>query len=568
MLKTVIVLPDGQELSSGVGQENAVQEITITQCVNAGQELTLGSCCATMAEIKLLTPGGGVAVSAGDALTIYRQTQDGARRKVGLFYAEKPTRPTAHSMLLTAYDSVVKLDRDLTEWLAGLPDWPYTLYDLAEMTCRQCGLTLVNQEIPNGEYPVQQFSGEGITGRQLMQWIGQLAGRFCRATAAGEIEFAWYTPLTTHRLGFSPNYYAQGNLTIGGIAAESDGLGGIALTGDKLTVTEGCLVIEQGETALMYYQNGLSFEDYTVAAIEKVQLRQSQEDVGTVYPDGLEGAVNTYRITGNPLLTAMGAEALVPVAQTLYEILKTVGYTPCKVTLPANMDICAGDILQITDKNRKTITAYVMQKTQQGQRDTIECTGSPSFGSTTAVNNRGLADLMGKVMNLRTDLDGLYAEHSNTARQVGEAQVRMQGLVDLTAEGILSQVSKAQKTAEDAGGAVQALAQTVSAQMTAEQVALAIQKEMDKGAGKVVTSTGFVFDEMGLQVSRSDSEMQTAITEDGMTVYKSGTQVLRANNQGVEAVDLKAATYLIVGKNSRFEDLPDGNRTGCFWIGG
>lgn len=567
MLKTVIVLPDGQALSSGVGQENAVQEITITQCVNAGQELTLGSCCATMAEIKLLTPGGGVAVSAGDALTIYRQTQDGARRKVGLFYAEKPTRPTAHSMLLTAYDSVVKLDRDLTEWLAGLPDWPYTLYDLAEMTCRQCGLTLVNQEIPNGEYPVQQFSGEGITGRQLMQWIGQLAGRFCRATAAGEIEFAWYTPRTSCRLGFGPVSYDQGNLTIAPKAWEYDA-GALSVTIQDLTTAyaEGNLSLEF--QTFTYYQNGLSFEDYTVAAIEKVQLQQTAEDVGTVYPDGLEGAVNTYRITGNPLLTAMGAEALVPVAQTLYEILKTVGYTPCKVTLPANMDICAGHILQITDKNRKTITAYVMQKTQQGQRDTIECTGSPSFGSTTAVNNRGLADLMGKVMNLRTDLDGLYAEHSNTARQVGEAQVRMQGLIDLTAEGILTQVSKVQEAAADTDEAVQALAQTVSAQMTAEQVALAIQKEMDKGAGKVVTSTGFVFDEDGLQVSKSDSEMQTAITEDGMTVYKSGTQVLRANNQGVEAVDLKAATYLIVGKNSRFEDLPDGNRTGCFWIGG
>lgn len=567
MLKTVIVLPDGQELSSGVGQENAVQEITITQCVNAGQELTLGSCCATMAEIKLLTPGGGVAVSAGDALTIYRQTQDGARRKVGLFYAEKPTRPTAHSMLLTAYDSVVKLDRDLTEWLAGLPDWPYALYDLAQMTCRQCGLTLVNQEIPNGEYPVQQFSGEGITGRQLMQWIGQLAGRFCRATAEGQLEFAWYTPLTSCRLGFDPLSYSQGNLTIAPEAWEYDA-GVLSVTIQDLTTayTEGNLALDL--QSLMYYQNGLSFEDYTVAAIEKVQLQQSQEDVGTVYPDGLEGAVNTYRITGNPLLTAMGAEALVPVAQTLYEILKTVGYTPCKVTLPANMDICAGHILQITDKNRKTITAYVMQKTQQGQRDTIECTGSPSFGSTTAVNNRGLADLMGKVMNLRTDLDGLYAEHSNTARQVGEAEVRMQGLIDLTAEGILTQVSKVQEAAADTDEAVQALSQAVAAKMTSEQVELAIRQELDKGAGKVVTSTGFVFDEDGLQVSKSDSEMQTAITEDGMTVYKSGTQVLRANNQGVEAVDLKAATYLIVGKNSRFEDLPDGNRTGCFWIGG
>ena len=576
MLKTVIQLPDGRELSSGATQVNAVQEMTLTQCVNAGQELTVGSCCANMAEIKLLTPGGGLDISAGDTLTVFREAEDGRRHKVGLFIAEKPTRPTAHSMQITAYDYVVKLDRDLTIWLAGLSDWPYRLYDLAEMTCSQCGLALVNGEIPNGDYLVQKFSGEGITGRQIMQWVGQLSGRFCRATADGDIEFAWYTPLETHNIGFSPSgscvSWADGDLTIvsGDITTEyADG--NLALHAQKLTVTDDgngnvTLTVSQEVQTVMYYQNGLSFEDYAVAAIEKVQLRQNEEDVGAVYPDGLDGAVNTYIITANPLLTAIDAETLQPVAQTLYEILKTVSYTPCKVTMPANMDIRAGHILQITDRNRKTITAYVMQKTQRGQQDTLECTGSPTRDSTTAVNNRRLADLQGKVMNLRTDLDGLYVEHSNTTKQVGDAELRMQSLIDLTAEGILSQVSTAQKKADDLEGTVSDLTQTVSAKMTSQQVELAIQKELGKGVSKVVTTTATLTED-GLKVAKSNSEMNTEITEDGMAVYKNGVETLRANNQGVVATDLKARTYLVVGKNSRFEDMPAGDRTGCFWIG-
>ena len=60
--------------------------------------------------------------------------------------------------------------------------------------------------------------------------------------------------------------------------------------------------------------------------------------------------------------------------------------------------------------------------------------------------------------------------------------------------------------------------------------------------------------------------MTTQITEDGMTVYRDNTAVLIANNVGVDAVNLHATTYLIIGNNSRFEDYGE-NRTGCFWIG-
>ena len=52
-----------------------------------------------------------------------------------------------------------------------------------------------------------------------------------------------------------------------------------------------------------------------------------------------------------------------------------------------------------------------------------------------------------------------------------------------------------------------------------------------------------------------------------MTVYKNGVTVLKANNTGVDAVNLHASTYLVVGNRSRFENYGT-NRTGCFWIGG
>ena len=116
---------------------------------------------------------------------------------------------------------------------------------------------------------------------------------------------------------------------------------------------------------------------------------------------------------------------------------------------------------------------------------------------------------------------------------------------------------------------IQSVQNQVNLAMTSDEVKIEIQKEISKGANRVSTSTGFTFDDDGLKVSKSDSEMSTQITEDGMTVYRNDEAVLTANNQGVDAKNLRATTYLIIGSNSRMEDFTCNNdkRTAVFWIG-
>jgi uncharacterized protein YehS (DUF1456 family) len=123
-----------------------------------------------------------------------------------------------------------------------------------------------------------------------------------------------------------------------------------------------------------------------------------------------------------------------------------------------------------------------------------------------------------------------------------------------------------QEAAKNTNAAIAELSSRVSATITADELSIAVKKELANGVEKVETSTGFTFDSDGLMVSKSGSEMQTQITEDGMQVFKNNEAVLTANNIGVDAVNLHATTYLIIGTNSRFEDYGE-NRTGCFWIG-
>ena len=54
-----------------------------------------------------------------------------------------------------------------------------------------------------------------------------------------------------------------------------------------------------------------------------------------------------------------------------------------------------------------------------------------------------------------------------------------------------------------------------------------------------------------------------------MKVFKNDETMLTANNQGVDAKNLTATTYLIIGGNSRMENYTENSstRTAVFWIG-
>lgn len=107
----------------------------------------------------------------------------------------------------------------------------------------------------------------------------------------------------------------------------------------------------------------------------------------------------------------------------------------------------------------------------------------------------------------------------------------------------------------------------VNTKVTADDVSFSIQTALkEEGIERVTTTTGFTFNEEGLHINKTGSEITTTITEDGMTVYRENDEVLVADNLGVRAEDLHATTFLIIGKNSRFEDFDD-VRTGCFYIG-
>lgn len=228
-----------------------------------------------------------------------------------------------------------------------------------------------------------------------------------------------------------------------------------------------------------------------------------------------------------------------------------------------------GDRLAITQKDGTIVYSYLLD-------DVITYNGA--YQQTTRWSYEGEdEETASNPSTLGDALKQTFAKVDKVNRQISivasESQANREAIssIQMDTASIRASVQETQESytasIDSVNDTLNTLTRQVEATMSAEDVRLEISSQLDNGVDKVITSTGFTFNEDGLTVAKSDSEMETTITEDGMTVYKNNKAVLTANNEGVEAIDLHATTYLIVGKNSRLEDY-NSSRTGCFWIGG
>lgn len=389
MLQPILTLPSGTELKGG-SPGSAVKSLTLHTAVNAGQEFTIGSAFSDYIEAEIWAdPGGSLQITAGDALTYYRQDDAGSRTKVGVFYAEKPTRTKRNSYKVTAYDTISKLDADFSGWLhANQAQFPKTIWQLVQLACQRAGVALASSSLPiNGSYSVQAFYADDLTCRQIISWAAEAAGCYAHMNADGKLQFLTYT--------------------------------------DKRSTVK--ITPDGASNSTAYYADSLSYEDYTVKAIEKVQIRQSDSDVGVIYPDSTT-ATNTYAVQGNLLLTT-GTEAnLKSVVQNLYNVLKNVTYTPCKVSVPSSSGLACGQIVHVKDARGREFDTYLMSATISSGKASFESVGSASQESSSAVNSQSYKNLTGKMLEIKTSVDGLEVKASDLTGKYTDLKATVDGL--------------------------------------------------------------------------------------------------------------------------------------------
>ena len=384
MVKNILVLDDGTEIAAGTVGQNAIRSLTCTETVSKTTDLCPGAACSNKLEITIwVEPGTDLPITSGTRLTHYRETS-GHRTLAGTYWAVKPTSQTRNTYKVYAYDAVSRLDSVQSTWLRSIQDqFPMTLWKFAGLVAQRCGVTIANNSLPrNGTYLVQAFYADNLTGRQLLAWVAEASCTFLRATSDGKIEFAWYTNYST----------------------------------------------SQSIGPTVYIRDGLSHDKFQTSPVVKVQIRQSDDDVGVLYPSDESGS-NALIIQGNLLLTSATAEALKPVAQAIFETMQGVTYTPLKVTVPADFPLPApGNIVSVTDARGNVLSSYIMNRTISGQQVTLESTGNATRDGTAAVNEQSYKNLTGKMLEIKTSVDGLEVKASDLTGKYTDLKSTVDGL--------------------------------------------------------------------------------------------------------------------------------------------
>ena len=475
-----LILPDGRVLA-------ALGNVTLERAVNDGEDLALGSACAAMLQCTLY---GQTAPGQGTEL---RLTLDGA--DLGLFRCEKPRRTGENRFSLTAYDRMVAFDVPLQDFLAETA-FPITLGQLLERLCAHCGVPLGTGELPGSDLTVRAFEAPTLTGRQLLRYIGQAAGRYFTVDASGSLCPGWYTP-TQGELG--RDYpYAMGSLTQA---------------------------------------------DYAVAPVQRVWLRASENDVGTVYPDGSGADANTLILQGNPLLPPDSAHAPA-VARRLYEQLQSFSYTPFRCTLLPGALPEPGQMLTLPEGS----TGLVMTQKRKGRGGEVSATGNPSRSSTTAFNTLTYGDLTGRMLTVERSVSGLKVENANAAGD--------RASLSLAVEGITSRVTAVEQKADAHADKSQLTTLTSqlsqradSLEFSVTQVRTDLSAKADRDALTEITEL-FRFDMDGLTITNSASGMGIGISEQRVVFTGGENPTTAIYPNEMETTNLRVGSRLDLGSFS------------------
>lgn len=328
--------------------------VNYQQTVNSGEDIVLGSCTSATIEFTLNNMNNLINNLQGQEITwkIRVETSPGVFEDVpmGIFIAEKPTKINDTVMTIKAYDRMIKFDRVVDKWINGLT-YPMTLKNYLLSLCSYVGVTLSNTTFLNDNFSVKKtFVGEDVTGRQILKWIAEISAKYAIFNELGQLKLGWYN-VVDYNINNS-NY------------------------------------------------TDIMVEDYTVKAIDKLQVQAVENDIGVVIGTG----DNAYTIQNNPLFYAETEAEILLYAESIYNAIKDFVYIPYVVTTNANPLLRAGNIFTVTTRKGQVIQAVVMSRGMIGWNDVCSATGNERRPVNDSLNQR-IQMLRGKTNTLERTIE-------------------------------------------------------------------------------------------------------------------------------------------------------------------
>jgi hypothetical protein len=473
------------------------EKFELTESLCSESELTFGACEAGM--IKF-TVSNVFLPMKGKWLTA-KMTLDGHEDKpfqIGRYkvYSDTPTADRTCRDVV-AYDALYDiLSSDVTDWYNQIlpqKDSKVTLKQFRDSFFNHFGVeqeevSLVNDEMiiektvevkasSSGSSDTAEKStiGEAISGKEVLFCILEINGCMGNIGRVGKFRYVY---LTQEMQGLYP--------------------------ANDLYPADDLYPRNPKSTSISKSQYiSAQYEDYIVRTIDKLQIREKENDIGAIVGDG----GNTYVIEGNFLVYGKGTKELNEIGEKTLSKIKGIIYRPFSADCKGNPCLEVGDAVRLTTKY-ELIETYILKRTLKGiqaLRDDLEADGEEYRTSKVNGIQRSILQLKGKSNTLERSIEetkstivdvekGLQSQITQTATEIrSEVKNTTDGLssrITQTAESITAEVNRATSAEGTLSSKISQTAESITAEVNRAtekegQLAAAIQVNADGITSKV-----------------------------------------------------------------------------------
>lgn len=240
------------------------------------------------------------------------------------------------------------------------------------------------------------------------------------------------------------------------------------------------------------------YEDYIVRTIDKLQIREKENDIGVIVGDG----GNTYVIEGNFLVYGKETKELNKIGEKTLSKIKGIIYRPFSADCKGNPCLEVGDAVRLTTKY-ELIETYILKRTLKGiqaLRDDLEADGEEYRTSKVNGIQRSILQLKGKSNTLERSIEetkstivdvekGLQSQITQTATEIrSEVKNTTDGLssrITQNASSITAEVNRATNAEGTLSSKITQTAESITA-----EVKRATEKEGQLAAAIQINAEG------------------------------------------------------------------------------
>ena len=436
-------------------EQICAETLSLTENLSSGSNIIWGSCEAakfvvTVADVEDEIEGREftATLSIGDYKMAY-----------GIYVVDSVVRQAdRRKHKITAYDRMIKFDADVSDWYHAMyptDDATHTVKELRDSLCEEIGVPQEQTALINDGLVVgKTISPESLCGRDVLKAICEINGVFGHFDRTGTLVY-----VSLQDTGLYP----------------SDTL----YPGDDLYPQSGWAAAEE----LEYYRS-ITYEDYLIDGIDRVQVRQEEGDIGAVVGSG----GNAYVVEGNFLTYGLGSADLTKLAWSIYDTIAGKTYRPAKIVSYAMPWIEVGDGVRAITTDTE-IATFVLTRTMSGiqaMMDTVEAKGTKTQGQEFGIQNE-IIQLKGKTAVIVRSVDEVSATVTDLEKQT-TAQIKV------VSDKIAAEVKRATDQEIELAGSISVLAGQIEAKVSRGDLIASINLEVNKAGSCITMEAGhFVF---------------------------------------------------------------------------